>query len=142
MNDRIAWLNDLVRLEILLWDRVDARLRATHDLTLARFQTLHALADGPLRIGDLAHRMSITVGGTSKLTDRMVALGLLAREPDPADRRASRVLLTAAGRGALDAAAATYADSLAEIVDPLLPAADRRRLHGLVRRLLDGLDDR
>ncbi|WP_033342763.1 MarR family winged helix-turn-helix transcriptional regulator [Catenuloplanes japonicus] len=140
MSERITWLNDLIRLEILLWERVDARLRAAHDLPLARFQTLHALADGPLRVGDLAQRMSITVGGASKVTDRMVTLGLLAREPDPTDRRASRVTLTAAGRSALDAATGTYAACLAEIVDPALPAADRQRMHELVRRLLTALD--
>ncbi|MFI5841641.1 MarR family winged helix-turn-helix transcriptional regulator [Catenuloplanes sp. NPDC051500] len=140
MSDRIAWLNDLIRLEILLWERVDARLRAVHDLPLARFQTLHALAGGPLRVGDLAQRMSITVGGASKVADRMVTLGLLAREADPGDRRASRVALTVAGRETLDAAAGTYADAVAEIVDPVLPAADRQLMHDLVQRLLGALD--
>jgi MarR family transcriptional regulator, organic hydroperoxide resistance regulator len=140
MSERVTWLNDLVRLEILLWDRVDARLRAVHDLTLARFQTMYALVDGPLRVGDLAQRMSITVGGASKVADRMVTLGLLAREPDPADRRASRVTLTETGRATLDAASGTYADCLAEIVDPVLPAADRQWMHELVQRLLTALD--
>jgi MarR family transcriptional regulator, organic hydroperoxide resistance regulator len=140
MSERIAWLNDLIRLEILLWERVDARLRTAHDLPLARFQTLHALVGGPLRVGDLAQRMSITVGGASKVADRLVTLGLLARESDPADRRASRVSLTATGRETLDAASGTYADCVAEIVDPVLPAADRQRMHDLVQRLLTTLN--
>ncbi|MDR7276670.1 MarR family winged helix-turn-helix transcriptional regulator [Catenuloplanes atrovinosus] len=139
MSDRITWLDDLIRVQILLWDRVDARLRDAHDVTLARFQALHALAGGPARVGDLAQRMSITVGGASKLADRMVTLGLLAREPDPDDRRASRLALTGAGRDTLAAASVTYAEAVAEAVDPVLPPADRDRLHELVGRLLTRL---
>src|SRR3712207_5139923 len=56
-DDRVQWRTDLVGLEIVLWDRVDARLRQKHDLPLAYFQALREIArapEGALRIGDLA----------------------------------------------------------------------------------------
>ena len=134
--DRVAWLSDLVRLEIVLWERVDARLKAERGVSLAYFEVLHALRDEALRVGDIAQRLRITVGGASKLVDRVEGAGLIRRAADPGDRRASRVTLTAEGRGTLSAATETYAAALADAIDPVLDADDQRALHDLVRRLL------
>ena len=140
---RIAWLSDLVHLEITLWNRVDARLRAEHGLPLAFFWPLYVVGrtgDGRLRVGELAAALGLTVGGTSKLVDRMAGAGLLRREPDAADRRASRVVLTDAGRVCLAAAGQTYETELATVLDAALSAEDQRSMHRLVRRLLDSAD--
>src|SRR5213592_3624171 len=107
----VAWATDLIRLEIALWDRVDTRLRESHELPLAFFESLFVVSrarGGSTRVGDLARALRVTVGGTSKLVDRIERAGLLAREPDPDDRRASRVALTAAGKRKLTAAVKTY----------------------------------
>src|SRR3954464_5840177 len=91
----VAWATDLIRLEIALWDRVDARLRESHELPLAFFEALLFISRAPrgsMRVGDLARALRVTVGGTSKLVDRIDGAGLIAREPDPDDRRASRVV--------------------------------------------------
>lgn len=135
---RVAWFSDLVRVQIAIWDRVDRRLKDDHDLSLPFFEVLHFLSTSPagLRVGDLAERIGITVGGTSKLVDRVERAGLLARTPDPDDRRASRLGLTEAGAAALAAATATYDDEVAAAADPVLSAAEQETLHGLVRRLL------
>jgi DNA-binding MarR family transcriptional regulator len=138
-DDRVQWLIDLVRLEILLWDRIDAGLRERHDLPLAYFEALHMISRAPgegLRIGDLAGRLRVTVGGTSKLVDRIVAAGLVRRAADPADRRASRIVLTPAGRQVLAGATRTYAADLGTALDPVLTGAEQRQLHDLVGRLL------
>src|SRR5439155_11896033 len=45
--DRVQWLSDLIRLEIVLWERIDTRLRAQHDLPLASFETLYFVARSP-----------------------------------------------------------------------------------------------
>src|SRR2546423_7760299 len=85
----VAWASDLVRLEIALWDRVDARLRESHELALAFFEPLLFISRAPrgsMRVGDLARSLRVTVGGTSKLVDRVERAGLVAREPDPGDR--------------------------------------------------------
>src|SRR5258705_1322390 len=93
----VAWATDLIRLEIALWDRVDARLREAHRLPLAFFESLRFISrarEGGMRVGDLARALRVTVGGTSKLVDRIESAGLIARAPDPDDRRASRAVLT------------------------------------------------
>ena len=49
---RIQWLSDLIRLEIALWDRINARLKQKHDLPLAFFESLFFIGhsrDGSLR---------------------------------------------------------------------------------------------
>src|SRR5882757_2284337 len=107
----VAWATDLVRLEIAVWDRVNARLRESHELPLAFFESLLFISRGPrgsMRVGDLARALRVTVGGTSKLVDRIEKAGLIARQPDPDDRRASRVALTTAGKRRLTAAVKTY----------------------------------
>src|SRR5436309_11957254 len=96
--DGVAWTTDLIRVEIALWDRVDARLRESHELPLAFFEPLRLLSrapEGSMRVGDLARDLRVTVGGTSKLVDRVERAGFVARQSDPEDRRASRVALTA-----------------------------------------------
>jgi DNA-binding MarR family transcriptional regulator len=140
----VQWLSDLIRLEIVLWERVDARLREQHDLPLAFFEPLHFIGhspDGGLRIGDLAQALRITVGGTSKLADRIERAGLIRREPDPDDRRASRVALTDSGRRTLAAAVETYEAELAHILDPELSEEEQRAMHDLVTRLLTATSD-
>jgi DNA-binding MarR family transcriptional regulator len=136
---RLRWFSDLVRLEIIVWDRVDARLRADHGVSMAQFEALHAVAESgrdAVRVGDLAQALAITVGGASKLADRVVAAGLLRREPDPGDRRASRLALTADGRAALRAATVSYEKCLADLLDPVLTGAEREAMRAVVSRLL------
>src|SRR5436190_17049908 len=90
-SNRIQWLSDLVRVEIALWNRINARLQQEQNLSLAFFETLYFIgqaSDGSLRIGDLARALSITVGAMSKLVDRVEAAGLIRRELDADDRRA------------------------------------------------------
>jgi DNA-binding MarR family transcriptional regulator len=135
----VQWLSDLIRLEIVLWERVDARLREKHDLPLAFFESLDIVGhspDGALRIGDLAQALRITVGGASKLADRIERAGLIRREPDPDDRRASRVALTESGRRTLAAAVETYEAELARILDAELSETEQRTMHDLVTRVL------
>ena len=136
----IEWLSDLIRLEIRLWNRIDARLRAEHGLALALFWPLYVVgrsSDESLRVGELAAALGVTVGGTSKIVDRLVAAGLLGREPAAADRRASRVVLTTAGRGCLAAASATYDAEMAAVLGAALSADQQHDMHSLIRRLLD-----
>ena len=140
-SSRVDWLSDLVRLEIVLWERVDGRLRERHGLPLAFFESLHFISlatESGLRIGDLAGALGITVGGTSKVVDRIEAAGLIARGADPDDRRAARVTLTPEGRRMLKAAFKTYSDEVAALIDPRAragrAAADARVRHPPARR--------
>lgn len=138
-SSRIAWLSDLVRLEIILWNRIDARLREDHDLPLAHFWPLYVIDGSPnenMRVGELAAALGLTVGGTSKVIDRMVSTGLLLREADPKDRRASRIAITADGRRKLEAASKTYELEVAQVLDAALSEDQQDLMHGFVKRLL------
>ena len=113
----------------MLWNLVDGRLKREHGLPMAHFDALDAVSGAEqLRVGDLAQRLRITVGGASKLVDRVEAAGLVERVADPADRRASRIVLTPAGRRLLGAATTTYEVALAAALDPVLTADEQARL--------------
>jgi DNA-binding MarR family transcriptional regulator len=130
-------------LEIALWDRVDARLRESHELSLAFFESLLFISrarQGSMRVGDLARALRVTVGGTSKLVDRIERAGLIARDPDPDDRRASRVTLTTAGKRKLTAAVKTYDAEVASIVGGVLSPREQRQMSDYVSRLLTSID--
>jgi DNA-binding MarR family transcriptional regulator len=144
METGVAWVTEFIRLEIALWDRVDARLRESHELPLAFFEPLHLISRGredSMRVGDLARGLRITVGGTSKLVDRIEQAGLIAREPDPDDRRASRVALTTAGKRKLTAALKTYEAEVASTLGRALSREEQRQMSGYVSRLLTSIDE-
>src|SRR3954453_15498670 len=127
----VAWATDLIRLEIVLWERVDARLRESHELPLAFFESLLFISRAPrgsMRVGALARALRVTVGGTSKLVDRIERPGLIARKPDPDDRRASRVALTTAGKRRLTAALKTYEAEAGRILGGVLSPDEQQQM--------------
>ena len=98
MADLPPLFADLVRLEIELWNAVEARLRAELGVGLGAAQTLAVVAAVPdCRVHDIVRGLSITVGGASKTVDRLGRDGLVARLPHPSDRRSSVIALTRAG---------------------------------------------
>src|SRR4051812_50225710 len=108
----VAWATDLIRLEIALWDRIDARLQESHELPLAFFESLLFISRarrGSMRVGDLAQALRVTVGGTRKLIDRIERAGLIGPGPDPDNSRAPVVALTQPGSGKLPAGVQTSA---------------------------------
>ena len=105
--------SELVRLETELWDAVERRLRADHDLPLPQFEFMQVIARTPnCRVQDIAAELSITVGGTSKIVDRIEAAGHCARRANPEDRRSSIIELTPAGKRLLAKASVTFEDEL------------------------------
>jgi DNA-binding MarR family transcriptional regulator len=142
--DRIQWLSDLIRLEIVLWDHIDARLRLEHNLPLVYFESLYFIMQAPdkrLRVGDLAEALRVTVGGTSKLVDRIERSGLIRREPDPTDRRASRVALTSEGERLAIAASKTYDAEMKSMLDAEFSENEQHQMHDLIMRLLTRIAD-
>jgi len=92
-----------------------------------------------MRVGDLARALRVTVGGTSKLVDRIERAGLIAREPDPDDRRASRAALTTAGKRKLTAALKTYEAEVAGILGGVLRPEEQQQMSDYVARLLNSI---
>ena len=140
----IEWLNDLISLEIVLWNRIDAQLKEQHGLPLGSFVLLYALGrshGGSLRVGELAQALHITVGGASKVVDRMERAGLIRREADGDDRRASRAVLTPDGALTLAGASATCEAAMTTVLNSALGEDIQRHLHSRVKRLLVAVDD-
>jgi DNA-binding MarR family transcriptional regulator len=76
-----------------LRSRVARRL----DLTVQQAELLcQANHDSP-SFGELARRLGCDKTNVTGMVDRLVQRGLLTRQPDPADRRVSRVVLTEEG---------------------------------------------
>ena len=134
MTDATAFFDTLVRLEIELWNEIDARLHDADGVTLARYQALQAVHehDGRARVHEVAQDLGITIGAASKLVDRLEHDGSARREPNPNDRRSSLIALTPDGVRLHAAATATFAAA----AEAALPADLRGdELDALTRRL-------
>ncbi|MDO0930348.1 MarR family winged helix-turn-helix transcriptional regulator [Streptomyces sp. DG2A-72] len=78
-------------------------------LPMAQVELLQALGEhSPARISDLAARQRLAPSTVSGLIGQMITAGLVVREVDPADRRASVVTLAEAGREQLAAWTAAH----------------------------------
>ncbi|HWC82140.1 MAG TPA: zinc-binding dehydrogenase [Pseudonocardiaceae bacterium] len=123
-NDVGFVFGELVRLEIEVWNGVDARLRADCDLPVGSFWPLRTIArGGPCRVQEIAEELAITVGGVSKIVDRLVTAGHCVRRPNPEDKRSSLIELTPAGRHLVERAEQVFADELRHRIGaPLSPA--------------------
>ncbi|MFD3745485.1 MarR family winged helix-turn-helix transcriptional regulator [Nocardia sp. NPDC058633] len=133
MTDLKSLYDNLIRYEIELWSAIDAALRAECDLQLTWFEILRFLADhGGNRVQDIAAEFAITVGGTSKVVDRIEAAGYCARRANPDDRRSSLVELTAAGQQALDRAEVVFDRELEQRIGAVL---DNQTIHTVVAAL-------
>ena len=121
------------------------RVARERGLTGAQFDILMLLAyqgdGGALDQTRLGRMLVVNRSNVSGLVDRMEAAGLVARRPDPSDRRVRRVQITTAGRRALGAAERPYLARVEEVV-AALPPADREKMSRLLERLREGLGSR
>lgn len=109
IQDLKQLFSDLIRFETELWNAVDARLRAEHDLPLHKFEPMQVIAEtSDCRVYDIAGELSLTTGGVSKLVDSIEASGYCKRRPNPEDRRSSIIELTLAGSKELEKATRTF----------------------------------
>ena len=128
--------SDLIRLETELWYLVDARLRRDHDLALSWFEPMHVIDSTPnCRVIDIAEALSITIGGTSKLVDRIENAGWCKRSANPDDGRSSTIELTRAGERLLTAAQRTLTDEIGIRLGQPLSTSELQRFAATVRKL-------
>jgi len=127
---------DLVGLEIELWNALDDRVRAEIGLPLSDCEGLRVIAErGKCRVNDLADDLSITVGGASKLADRLERGGYLTRQSNPDDRRSSVLELTSSGIAARKRAKQLIGAELTTRIDSRLTAAERHAFGSALRTL-------
>ena len=80
---------------------LDAHLHARHDLSLHEYEVLLTLADAPggrMRMSELAAAVVLSQSGLTRLVDRLVRDGSVARVRCEGDRRGLNAELTDVGR--------------------------------------------
>lgn len=136
MTDLKVLFHDLVQWEIALWAAVDTRLRSDCDLQLTWFEIMQLLRDRDgLRIYDVAQEFGITMGGTSKVVDRIEQAGYCLRSPNPNDRRSALLALTATGKAKVDEAIPVFEDELAQRFSTVLGPGELQRMAAGLRLL-------
>ncbi len=108
------------------WDITPGHARAL--VTLMR--------SGAVRLSALSEQLRIAPRSTTEVVDALEEKGLVERRPDPYDRRATLVEVTAAGRDAGVAIRLARAEQ-AEAFFERLSDTDRTRLASILRKLLD-----
>ncbi|UUL76907.1 MarR family transcriptional regulator [Pseudarthrobacter sp. Fe7] len=103
------------------------RLDADGELSAAQLSTLKMLLGEGQRVGEIARNLGVRVPSATEQIIKLERAGLAHREPDPADSRAVRVILTPEGRAAVDAANRRRNQVMADILSGLTDQ-DRKAL--------------
>jgi DNA-binding MarR family transcriptional regulator len=109
--------------------RLDAELRAEHELSLNAYDVLLRLARAPgrsLRMTELAEKVMLSPSGLTRVVDRLVADGLVRRDRFEGDARVTLARLTDRGRQVLRRAAGTHLRGIREHFTGQLSAAQLR----------------
>ena len=110
-------------------------------LSTARYELLNDLLHGGRsRMGSLAGRLGVAARTVTGLVDALEADGCVAREADPADRRATLLVLTPMGQRRLDEARAVRLGSLRELIERALEPVERERLLALLAQVIAARD--
>ncbi len=129
------WLR-LLTCTQLIEKRVRTRLREHFDTTLPRFDLMAQLERHPegLKMKELSHRLMVTGGNVTGITDQLVAEGLVERVGVEEDRRAFRVRLTPAGHDAFSEMALAHEAWIVEAFEGL-SLRDLEQLHRLLGKV-------
>jgi DNA-binding MarR family transcriptional regulator len=93
------------------------------ELTPSRVSALATVAAGePLAVGELAKRMGVSTPTVSHIVDALDKQGLIARLPDPHDRRICRLTTSEAGEELLEELSRRTTGILADRIHRLPPA--------------------
>jgi DNA-binding MarR family transcriptional regulator len=110
-----------------------------HGITFGEFEVLAALLrSGPpyqMSPTRLVDAVVLSSGAMTNRIDRVEALGLVERRPDPSDRRGTLVALTKEGRQTVDAAVVAHLANEERLLSAL-SSAERGTLARLLRKLL------
>ena len=138
----LATVGRIVRIAAHLRERMDAWL-TPFGLSWELFDLLASLRRAGARHGlrptVLYHACMLSSGATTNRIDRAEKLGLVARHPDPDDRRATRIALTKRGRALVDKAMSEHTVRAAEIA-AVLSVEDRKALKRVLGRVLQALE--
>ena len=129
------WLR-LLTCTQLIEKEVRAGLREQFDTTLPRFDLMAQLERHPegLKMKELSHRLMVTGGNVTGITDQLVAEGLVERLGVEGDRRAWRVRLTARGHTQFTEMARLHEEWIVSAFEGLSPR-EVEQLHRLLGKV-------
>lgn len=116
-DPRLGPWRAFVRAQAHVSRRLDEDLRAEHGLSLQEYVALLILAEAPerrLRMGRLADSLTLSKSGATRLIDRLVDDGFVARVSCASDLRGAEAALTEEGLDRLRTAAPTHLRGIAE----------------------------
>ena len=130
-----------VHLWLVLWKAYEALRRHAerhiHSLGLgfSEFAVLEVvLHKGPTAVNAIGELVHLSSGSITAAIDRLEEKSLVAREPDPGDRRARVVHLTELGRKLIECAFGDHAAAMEEAAKGLT-VAERRQAVALLKKL-------
>lgn len=122
------------RLEYILGRAIEQEFGLTHLMFEVLLIVSRTGRDG-IGMRAIAQEQVLTTGGATRLVDRMEAMDLVARTPDPDDRRAQIVRLTAKGERTTVRIARFHVENIQRyFLDPL-PASHHKRFADDLRTL-------
>jgi MarR family 2-MHQ and catechol resistance regulon transcriptional repressor len=139
-DDRIRLMGLIVRTHRRLTESLGRELEQNVGIPLVFFDVLIHVGGAPesrLTMSKLSADVALTTGGVTRLVDRMVEAGLVARENCPSDRRSIYVVLTPEGRAVLERAVAEHIDGIDRHLMAHLGASDRAALEAALLKVLD-----
>ena len=129
------------RVQQILLARFDEALRP-HDLTFARYEVLVLLTfsrTGELPLKVIGSRLMVHPTSVTNAIDRLVAVGLVRRRPNPADGRGVLAGITDAGRAVVATATTALTDMDFGLGD--VPSDELSALFDVLRRVRLGAGD-
>jgi DNA-binding MarR family transcriptional regulator len=135
------------RMELRVWIRllhcaklIEKELRRNFqdqfDTTLPRFDVLAALdrANHGLTMGEISRALLVSNGNVTSIVRQLGEQGLIDTQPDPQDRRAAIVSLTAEGKAHFDTLAAAHGQWVHQAL-ARFPQEQQGQLLGLLDQL-------
>jgi DNA-binding MarR family transcriptional regulator len=138
-DEQRAWRRYL-RMQVELTARLARQLQTDSDLSMADFEVLVNLTDVPegrVRVTELARTLQWEKSRLSHHFARMERRGLVIREDCPSDARGAFVVLTSAGREAIEAAAPGHVETVRRLMFDGLTAAQVTTLAAIADTVLD-----
>jgi DNA-binding MarR family transcriptional regulator len=132
-------------MRLLLDAQIARDLARDSRLSTADYDVLSTLSEkdgGRFRLSAMAARMLWSKSRLSRHISRMEERGLVVREDSPDDGRGADIVLTAAGRRAIVAAAPDHVDSVRRHFIDQLTAEELAMLGDLAERVLAALPER
>jgi DNA-binding MarR family transcriptional regulator len=139
-DERIQLMGLIVRTHRRLTDALGRELEQSVGIPLVFFDVLIHVGGAPdrrLTMSRLSADVALTTGGVTRLVDRMVEAGLVAREACPSDRRSIYVVLTPQGQAILDQAVAAHIEGIDRHLVAHLSDHDRAALEVALVKVLD-----